>query len=146
MFFRHLRQHIVRRPVDNAHDLRDAVRRQAFLQRLDDRDTSADTRLIEEIHCILICRGIELGEMLGDHILVCRNYVLARRHCTHHIVFRRGKSPHDLDDDRDLCIVENFIEVICQRNPLGFRTMFFCIAYENLLDLNTCTAALCDRI
>ena len=113
MLLRHLRQHIVRRSVDNAHNLRNFVRRKTFLQRFNDRNSTANTCLIEEINGIFICSGIELAQMLRDDILIRRNNMLSCGHRTQHIVPRRRKAAHNLDDNRNLLIVENFIKIIC---------------------------------
>ena len=112
MLLCHLCQHVVRRPIDNAHDLCNAVRRQALLQRLDYGDAAADTRLIEEVHIVCIRNSIELGEMLGNNILICRNNVLPRCHRAQHIVLCRSDPPHNLYNDGDLIIVQNLIEAI----------------------------------
>ena len=53
-YLAHLRQHVVRRAIYDAEDFRDAVRRQALLQRHDDRDAAADARLEAEIDVMLL--------------------------------------------------------------------------------------------
>ena len=112
MLLRHLRQHVVRRTVDNPHDLRDAVGGKTFLERLDDGNTAADACLIEEINTVLICRSIQFAQMLGDDVLICRDDMLSRRHGAHHVVLCRRPSAHDLDDDGDLRIVQDFFKII----------------------------------
>ena len=146
MLLRHLRQHIVRRPVDNPHNLRDAVRRQALLQRLDDGNAPADARLIEEVDIVLSRCSIELGKMLCNDILIRRDDVLARRHRTQHIVLGGRESAHHLDHNRDLRIIQDLVKIVCKRNALSLGTMFFCIAHENLCDLNMCAAASRNRV
>ena len=146
MLFGHLRQHVVRCTIDNAHNLRDAVCRQTLLQRLDDGNATADTRLIEEVDIVLSRCSIELGKMLRNDILIRRDDVLARRHRTQHIVLGGRESAHHLDHNRDLRIIQDLVKIICECNALSLGTMFFCIAHENLCNLNMCAAASRNRM
>ena len=146
MLLRHLRQHVIRRSVDDTHDLGDLVCCQALLQRLDDRDAAADTALIEEIDVMLIRCTIEFPQMFGNDILVGGDHVFARTHGTQHVVLCRHEPAHHLDDDRDLRVIQDLLKVVRKGNPLCLRAVFLRITDENLLDLDACTAAPCDRL
>ena len=138
MLFCHLCQHIVCRPIDNPHHLCDAICREALLQRLDDRNSTANTRLIEKINTIFICCRIELRQILRNHIFVCCNNMFPRSHRTQHIVLCWMDAPHHLYDNRNFLIVDDCIEIICQRNSRKFGTIFFSITYKNRFNLNLC--------
>ena len=53
--FQHLRQDVVRRPVQNAAHRCDVVRAETARQRVQHRDPTADRRLEQQIHAVFLC-------------------------------------------------------------------------------------------
>ena len=100
----HLREDVVRRPVDDAHHPRDRLAAQALAQRPHDRDAPGDCRLEEQVDAGLLGDLEQLDADVGEQLLVGGDHRLARRE-------RRGDqlaggfdATDDLDDEVDVGI------------------------------------------
>ena len=110
----HLGQDEVRRAVDDAGDPLDAVRRQAFAQRLDDRDAAGD-RGLEAHHHALGVRGREdLGAMVREQRLVRGDDVLAVGDRIEHQRARRLDAADELADDVDVGMADDDRSIVRQ--------------------------------
>ena len=95
----HLGQDEVGGAVDDAGDPLDAVRGQAFAQRLDDRDAARHRRL-ERDHHALVLRGLEyLVAVRREQRLVRGDHMLAVGDRLHHQFLRDAVAADQLDDD-----------------------------------------------
>ncbi len=95
----HLVEHIVRRAVDDADDLADAVSRKGLAQRAQQRDGARNGRLVVEIDAVLSGRGIQRRAVLGQQRLVGGD---DRRAVLHSAQDERAgwlDAADDLDDD-----------------------------------------------
>ncbi len=122
----HLREDVVRRAVDDARDVLDAVRRQPFAQRLDDRNAARHRRLERDHHALRARRLEDFAAMHGEQRLVRGDDVLAVRDGAQHQFARRARPADHLADDVDGRIVDDGVEVIghrdaCVRGGLGLR-------------------------
>ena len=89
----HFRQDVVGRAVDDARDVLDAVRGQAFAQRLDDRDAAGDGRL-ERDHHALRARGSKISvPCTASSAFVGRHDVLVARDRAQHELARDAVPP-----------------------------------------------------
>ena len=138
---RHLRQHVVRRAVDDAEDLRDAVGRQTLLERRDDRDAAADARLEAEVDVLLLGHREHVLAELRDDILVGRHDALAGLHRAQHVLARRVDAAHELHDDIDLRVIEDILNLVRELDTPKLRARLLHIAHEHRLDFNRCADA-----
>jgi hypothetical protein len=97
----HLGQDEVGGAVDDAGDPLDAVGREAFAQRLDDRDATGHGRFERHHHALLLRRREDLGAMHGEQRLVGGDHVLAGRDGFHHQLARDAIAADQFDDDVD---------------------------------------------
>jgi hypothetical protein len=103
----HFGQDEVARAVDDAGDPLDVICRQAFANRLDDRDPARDGGL-ESHHDTTLARGGEdFVAVQCDQCLVGGDHVLAVLDCLEHQLTRRRVTADQLDDDLDLRILDH---------------------------------------
>ena len=144
--FAHLREHVVRRSIHDTHDLRDAVRREALLERRDDRDAAADARLEAEVRLVRLRHREELLPVLRDDVLVRRDDVLARRERLEHVLLRGVNAAHDLDDDGDLIIAEDVLDAIRELHARKIGTRLLHVAHEHFREHDACADARGDLL
>ncbi len=97
----HLRQDEIAGSVDDARDPFDAVRGQAFAQRLDDRDAAGDRRLESNHHAGLLRGREDFVAVRGEQRLVGGDDVLAMPDRREHQRLGGLDAADQLDDDVD---------------------------------------------
>ena len=107
----HLREDEVGRAVDDAGDPLDAVGRQPFAQRLDDRDAAGHRRLERDHHATRARRREDLGAVHGEQRLVGRDHMLARGDGFEHQFARDVVAADQFDDDVDRRVRDDFARI-----------------------------------
>ena len=100
----HLGEDEIRRPIDDPGDPLDAVGRQPFAQRLDDRDAAGDRRLEGHRHALPLRGGEDLVAVPGEERLVGRHHVLAVGDGFEHQILGKAASADQFDHDVDLAV------------------------------------------
>ena len=108
----HLRQHEVRRAVDDAADAADMVGGQALVHRGDDRRAAADAGLKQEGRAVLFGKGQQLCAVGGHHLLVGGAYAAAALKAGLYIRIRKAGAADGLHHHLDLRVFQNGIEVL----------------------------------
>ena len=110
--FFHAREHIVRRSVDDAHDTRNAVGRQAVFQGHDDGDAAADGSFELEIDALLPRQAQKLFAVFRNEVLVGRDDIFAMRQGRFNVFLRRMDASHEFHDDLDVRIFHDVFNPI----------------------------------
>src|SRR5512141_2143836 len=95
----HARQDVVARPVDDPEDRPDPVRRQAFPQRPDDGDPSADARLEPDVHAGGLDGLYDLRTALREKGLVRRHHGFPVADRLEQESLRDARAADELDED-----------------------------------------------
>jgi hypothetical protein len=115
----HTRQDEIARAVDDPGDPLDAIGRQAFAQRLDDRNAAAHRRLEGHHHAHLARRIEDLVAVHRQQGLVGRDDVLVMGDGIEHQRARRLVAADQLDDDIDLRVAHHVLQPVGQRYLLA---------------------------
>ena len=107
----HLGEDVVRRAVDDAHQLVDALGGEGHLQRTDDGDAAGDAGAVFQVHALLASLGAEGVALLGDQFLVGGDDVLAAPQGAPDIVARGIDAAHQLGDDLDFRVIQHRVHV-----------------------------------
>ena len=110
--FGHRGEDVVRRPVDDAEHLLDAIRDEALADRTHDRNAAADAALERDRDAGLPRRVEELLAVLGEQRLVRGDDVLAAPDGLEDHRARRVDAADELDDDVDRRIVQHHVGVV----------------------------------
>ncbi len=92
-------QNLFRRPVDDAHNLRDPVARERLAQTVHDGDGAGDGGLVVEVRARRRRGGVELGAMGGEEGLVARDDARSRLEGPQDEGPRRLDAADELDDE-----------------------------------------------
>src|SRR5690606_29612252 len=114
-FTGHARDDVVRRPVDDGANRRDAVREQVAAKGRDERGTTADARFEHDVQPAAVCVGEQFRALLGDELLVRGDDVLARLERRSNERTGRLFAAYDFDDDVDRWVVDERVDVVGQR-------------------------------
>ena len=98
----HAREDVVARPVDDPEDRPDPVRRQAFPQRPDDGDPSADARLEPDVDAGGLDGLDDLRTALREQGLVRRHHRFPVADRLEQEVFRGARAADEFDEDLDI--------------------------------------------
>src|SRR5690606_15903689 len=115
----HLAEDEVAGAVDDAGQPVDAVGRQTFADRLDDRDAAGNRRFEGDDHALLAGTGEDLVAMHGDQRLVGGNHVLAVVDGLEYQFLGQGVAADQLDDDVDLGVIDQFEDIAGHGNAGG---------------------------
>src|SRR5690606_3293275 len=107
----HFGENEVAGTVDDARHPLDAVGRQAFAQRLDDRNATGHRCLVGHHHALLPGSGEDLVAVHGDQCLVGGDHVLAVGNGFHDDLQRHVITTDQLDNDVD-------VRIACQRQRI----------------------------
>ena len=107
----HLREDEVRGAVDDSRDPLDAVRGEAFAQRLDDGNAARDRAFERDHHALPLRGGEDLVAVGGEQRLVRSDHVLAAVDRGEDQIFRDRDPADQLDHDVDLGIAHHFERV-----------------------------------
>ena len=110
--FQHLRQDVVRRPVQDAAHRRDVVRAEAARHRVQHRDAPADRSLEQQIHAVFPRQLEQLHAVLCDQLLVRRDHVLPGLERPPHHVQRCAAPADRLHDQPDLRVTLDHVKVL----------------------------------
>ena len=103
----HLREDVVGRAVDDAHDAADRLADQRLAQRPDERDATGDRRLIEQVHTRRLGGVGQLATHVGQQFLVGGDHRLAGRERRRDQFASRLDAPDQLDDQVDVIVAHN---------------------------------------
>jgi hypothetical protein len=96
---RHLREDVVRRPVDDPVHAIDMRGRERLLQDADDRHDARDRGLEAQLHAVLARGRPQLLAVLAEQLLVRGHDVAAGTHRAQDVVARRLEAADELDDE-----------------------------------------------
>ena len=131
----HFSQDEVAGAVDDAGDPVDAIGRQTFTQRLDDRNTTGDRGLERNHHALGAGSSEDLVAVHGNQRLVGGDHVLAIFDRLEHHILGQRVTADQFDNDVDLGVIDQFEDVVgyrCHTQAAGRVRVPGC----NLGDLN----------
>ena len=123
-FFVHTGKNEIRRPVHDAYDAFDLIRRQGIVQRTKDRDTATDTGFAGEIHMILHRGMHDLRSKERHDILIGTDDAHFVIECLKDILLGRMDASHDFDYDTDIGVGHDLFKRRCQMDTFQERYIF----------------------
>ena len=138
----HLRQHEVRRAVDDAADAADMVGGQALVHRGDDRRAAADAGLKQEGRAVLFGKGQQLCAVGRDHLLVGGADAAPALEALAHIRVGKFCAANGLDDDLDFGVIQDRVDGF--RKKRGIRRTGKVPHIQDIFDLDGLTGAAGD--
>ena len=107
----HLREDVVRRPVDDAHDPPDRLAAEALAQAAHDRDATCHGCFEQEVDAVAVGRLEQLDADVGEQLLVGRDHRLAAGESCRDQLACGLDAADDLDDEVDVGIRDDAIRV-----------------------------------
>ena len=138
----HLRQHEVRRAVDDAADAADMVGGQALVHRGDDRRAAADAGFKQEGRAVLFGKGQQLCAVGCDHLLVGGADAAPALEAPAHIRVGKFCAANGLDDDLDFGVIQDRVDGF--RKKRGIRRTGKVPHIQDIFDLDGLTGAAGD--
>ena len=143
----HLREDVVRRPVDDSHDPRDRFTAQALAQGPHDRNAPGDGRLEEQVDAGLLGNLEQLDPDVGQQLLVGGDHWLARSERGGDQFAGRFDATDDLDDEVDVRIGDHGGRVVGEQGRVDLDvTAPREVAHRNTHDVETDSRASLDLL
>ena len=79
-----------------------------------------------------------------QNILISSNHILAGSHCLQHILPGRMDSPHQLNDNLNILILQDFLDLIRQMDIFKIFPFFMRITNKHRLNLKLCADFFCN--